>query len=712
MPERQSQTRSILNNIGSIVQDNAIPIAVILTVVMIILPIPKFLIDLAMVVNLALSFVIMLTVLYTRTPANFTSFPRLTLLMTMFGLSINVASTKLILLGNGNLATQSEMVKSFSDIVTGDNLVVGFIVFIIIIVVQDVVVTKGAGRVSEVQARFTLDSMNNKMFDIQNAVQAGDITVEEGAKRKEALRKENAFYSSMDGASKFVSGNVKAGIFITIINIVGGLITGMVFGNMDFMNALQTYTKLTIGDGLLSQVPSLMLSFGTGILVTGSSNEDLIGEQIKKEFSLDGSIYIITGSILVIMALVFHNGSAFALIPIGGLLLWLGIDMIRNKNKVESEKIASEKSSSQNSANKSSSKPEEISPLVKLDELSLELGYALIPLVSDKNGAELVERVKSIRKEEALDLGLVIPPIRIVDQIALKPEEYSFKIRGVEVGRGTLKMGYLMCLNPGNVPADSQIVGEKTKDPAYGLDAIWIPNSKRSQAENAGYSVFDLPTIIATHLTEIIKHNAATILNRQQVSAIIEEVKKTNDVVVNEVLEGQNKFTYGEIEAVLKILLSEQVSIQNMVTILETIGDCGRIGIRDPYDLAEMVRQALGAQICSQYKDENNVLHVLNLSQALAQKLIDKKVQIIGGKPTVAFNLTEGRKFINAVSSAIVAVRDKNFIPIILCPDEARNLVKSAIERECPGVVCLSISEVLAAGPDLKVEALGEINEQ
>ena len=712
MPESQSSRRNFSESFGSIVEKNAVPIAVIISILMMIIPLPKFLIDFAMVLNFALSLVIMLTVLYIRNPSDFTSFPRLTILMTQFGLGINVASTRLILLGNGDLSGQSEMVKAFADIVAGDNLVIGVVVFIILIVIQVAVITKGASRISEVQARFTLDAMNNKMFDIQNSVQSGEITAEEGSRRKDVLRRENSFYSTMDGAQKFVSGNVKAGILITVTNILGGFITGMIFGHLDFQTALSSYTRLTIGDGLLSQIPSLMLSFATGILVTGTSNGDLVGTQIKKEFSQDGAIYVITGVIFVIMGIAFHNGATFVLLFVGGLAIWLGVDMRRkqNKNLVQAAEVSQNASGGTSSKENSSAKPEKISPLVELDELCLELGYALVPLVNGENGADLIERIREVRKEEAVDLGLVIPNIRVCDQITLKPEEYLFKISGVEVARGNLKMGHFMCLNAGNASPNADIKGEKTKDPVFGLDALWIPESQRFEAEKAGYIVNDLPTIIATHLTEIIKKNAAAILTKQQVSDIVEEVRKTNSVAVSEVIDTQ-KFSYGEIEGVLKSLLSEQVSIRNMVTILETIGDYGRMGFRDTFDLAEKVRQALGAQICSQYKSDDDVLHVVTLSQELTQMLIDKKVSVPGKKPAAALSLTEGRKFINAVSGTIAAVEKRGYIPIILCYDDARLLVKSSIERECPGVVVLSNSEVMAGGSNLRIEILGEINE-
>lgn len=707
MAEKRGSGGSILN----FVLRNSLAVGVIVVVLFMFIPLPTAFIDLAMVINLALSFIILLTVIYMKRAADFTSFPRVVLITTIFGLAINISSTRNILVHpvktSGHMAGQSEMVQAFANIVAGDKVLIGFIIFIILIVVQVLVITKGADRVSEVTARFTLDAMNNKMFTIQNQINNGSITEEEGELKINQLRQEIDFYSAMDGSSKFVSGNVKAGIFITVVNLIGGIVTGTIAG-ASITDALDSYAKLTIGDGLMSQLPSLLLSFSTGLLITGSNDGDLLSDQLKEQFSANGTIYVIVGATLVALGLAFHNGATATLVPIGILFIFVGSRLSHLKTKEEEQKTM-EAEKAKNSPQKGNGGPEEISPVVKLDELSLEIGYALIPLVDDEKGAELMSRVKRIRREAALDLGLVIPPIHIMDQMELSPEEYSFKIRGIEAGRGRLKLGHFMCLNTGNVPKDREIVGEKTKDPAFGMDAIWLPDSKRLEAEKAGYAVIDAPTIIATHLTELIRRNASKILSRQSVSAIIEEIKKTNPVVVDEVTTGDHRFSYGEIEAVLKNLLEEQVSIRNMVVILETLGDYGKL-TRDPWTLTEKVREALGAQICQQYADENKVLHVLNLSQSLAQKILDHRADMPGKGPIVAFDPVDARNYISTMSNAVAAVRERNYLPIILCPSEVRRLVKSSTELEMPGIIVLSINEVMAASPNIKVESLGEIN--
>lgn len=633
MPEKQTLGKTIFSFITS----NILPVAALVVVMFMFIPLGKTVIDIMMVLNLAVSFVILLTVVYMKRAADFSSFPRVVLLVTLFGLAINVASTRNILMNpvspSGIMTGQSEMVQAFANIVAGDNVIIGFIIFIILIVVQVLVVTKGADRVSEVSARFTLDSMNSKMFVIQNQMQSGSITEDEANLKIAQLRQEIDFYSAMDGSSKFVSGNVKAGIFITVVNLVGGMITGIMAG-LSPMVALNSYAKLTIGDGLMSQLPALLLSFSTGLLVTGSSSEEFLSDQLKKQFSLDGTIYCIVGAALAVLGFAFHNGSTFYLVGIGAVLVIFGA---RIKKSQETQAVAKKAAEAESRSKKQTGGgPEDLSPVVKLDELSLEIGYALFPLVDKEKGAEILERITKIRREEAHDLGLVVPPIHIIDQMELEPEEYSFKIRGIEVGRSRLKIGYYMCLNTGNVPKDKIIVGEQTRDPAFGMEAIWLPESRKLEAEKVGYAVIDLPTILATHLTELIKRHAANILTRQEVKNIVEKIRESNPVVVDEVMSGEHKFTYGEIEAVLKNLLAEQVSIRNMVTILETLGDYGKI-TRDIWQLSEKVREALGAQICSQYVDENKVLHVMNLSQELSQKILEHRAEVPGKKPFVAF---------------------------------------------------------------------------
>lgn len=703
---------SILNFIYS----NIMAVMAIVVVLMLVVPLPKFLIDTFMILNLALSVVILLVVIYTPRPSAFSSFPQVILFATIFGLGINISSTRLILTANGSnpnqlASTQSSMVQAFADIVTGgNNIIIGFVIFIIIIVVQVVVITKGASRVSEVAARFTLDAMSTKSFDIDNQLSQGYITEDEAKKMKEELRSDIDFYSNMDGSSKFVSGNVKAGIFITIINLIGGFAIGMLKNHLSFSESLSIYANLTIGDGLLSQLPSLMLSFATGILVTGDKSDVELGERIIHEFSVDGTIYEIVGVFLCVIGVALRNGTQFLLIPIGGLFIFVGIRLARKKDdekKIELEKEVAEKNAKKNA---SGSNPEKDS-FAPLDPLSLELGYGLIPLVEKENGAELLERITRIRKETALDLGLSVPSIHVMDNINIPPNEYIFKIRGIEAGSYSVRPGYYMCMNAGSVT--EEIKGEPTKDPAFGMPAIWVPEDQRFDAEQAGYAVVDSPTIIATHITEIIRSHASEILGRQEVAAIIEATKKTNPIIVEEVMNGNGrKFSYGDIEKVLKALLAEQVSIRDIVTILETLSNFGSV-LGSTWDLVAKVREALGKQICMQYVDEANVLHVYSLSQGWSQKFLEHtQVPADGSKPYVAFDPVDGRKWIKSASDILTIGKKRGFMPIIMCSSLIRLEVKSSLERDMPGVVVLSEKEILAAGAGIKLEVLGEITDE
>ena len=694
-------------NILKFITGNAVPVAVVLAVFLLFVPIPKFIIDLSMILNLALSIIILLVVIRMPRPSDFQTFPRVILFQTMFSLGINISSTRLILTGKmqgGALANQSDMVKSFARIVAGNNLVVGFVIFIILIVVQVLVVTKGAGRVSEVAARFSLDSMNQKLFDIDNRLNSGAIDEQQAEVLKAAVRRDIDFYSNMDGSSKFVSGNVKAGIFITVINLIGGFLVGMIMNHMSFNDALNTYSTLTIGDGLTSQLPSLIISFATGLLVTGTKSDESLDQQLKVEFTGDGHIYEILGGVLIVAGFALRGGTQILLLPVGALAIFIGFNMTRDKQKAE---IAAKQESAQKTSSQAANAKEE--PIVMLDPLSLELGYALIPLVDKEKGAELLERISRIRTEARHDIGLDIPKIRIQDNMTLEPNDYSFKIAGIEAGHSSVRVGYVMCLDTGAVT--EAIDGEKTKDPAFGMDAIWLPEDRRNEAEGAGYVIVDPPTIISTHITEIIRNHAAELLDRQAVSVILDTVKQKNPVLVSEVLDTA-KISYGTIEKVLQNLLEEKVSIRNYVRILETMANYAGVS-RNIWDMTQKVRDALGLQICMQYADENKKVHVMRLSQELSELVAERAVNPEdGSKPYVRFDPVDRRRWLKAVSASIAKANQLNYQPIIITVSAVRQLVRSAIEREMPGVVVLSDTEMYAAGSSISPEIICEISDE
>ncbi|AEJ19669.1 flagellar biosynthesis protein FlhA [Gracilinema caldarium] len=691
-----SDARRILSD--SFLKDRSdlfVAIGVVAVVMMLIIPLPTVLLDALMALNLVLALLILLIVLYTKRPTDFSIFPTILLVSTVFGLAINVSSTRLILSQGARF--DGKMIKAFSSFVVGsggtEGLVIGFVIFIVIIAVQAIVITKGATRVAEVAARFALDALPGKQMAIEAEYNSGAITEEEAFRRKNELQREVDFYGAMDGASKFVSGNVKVGIFITVINVLGGIIIGVSLHGENIIAALGTYTTFSIGDGLLSQFPALLVSTATGIIVTRSISDGTFGSDVTSQFSRDARIYWIGAFVLAALSLM-PGFPWYVLIP---LALVLGFTAYRlGQGKLKQQEAEKTKTAA---AKKPADESAEMSPVVPLDPLSLELGYGLIPLVDRDKGAELLERVHRIRRESALDLGLVIPRIRIIDNMRLEPSEYCFKIKGVDVGRGKIRMGYFLCINPGGVT--DEIPGEKTKDPAFGLPALWISEDRREEAERAGYTVVDPPSIIATHLTEIIKRHAAEILGRQETQGILETLKKEYPAVVEE---AQKLLSLGEIQKVLQALLREQVSIRNMVAILEALADFAPV-TKDTQFLTEKARQALARQICLQYADDERTLRVLTIEQSLEQKIIDSRVETSSGV-VAALEPALQRAWIKALSRSVAAMQEQGMIPLVLCSEAGRPLVKSSTEREIPDLVVLSVPEIVA---DITVEAVGEI---
>ena len=667
---------------------------VVAVVMMMIIPLPAIVLDLLMAFNLVLSLLIILIVLYTKQALDFSVFPTLLLVATVFGLALNVSSTRLILSQGSEF--DGRIVKAFSGFVVGSDgpqgMVIGLIIFIIIIAVQFIVITKGSTRVAEVAARFTLDALPGKQMAIEAEYNSGAITEEEASKRKNDLQLQVDFYGSMDGSSKFVSGNVKVGILITVINIVGGIVVGMTIHGESIDVALSSYITLAIGDGLVTQFPALLISTATGIIVTRAVSDGTFGNDVTGQFSQQARVYWIGALFLVVLG-VLPGFPWYVLIPMGGLTGLLAYRLSRKQVAAERADMLHEE------AAKSQPTQPEMSPVVPLDPLSLELGYGLIPLVDKDQGAELLDRITRIRREKALDLGLVVPRIRIIDNMRLEPSEYCVKIKGVEVGRGSIRIGHYLAINPGG--EKEVLPGEKTIDPAFGLPALWITEEQREIAERAGYTVVDSPSIIATHLTHIIEKHAAEILGRQEVQSILDTLKTDYPAVVAEV---GNVLSVGEIQKVLQGLLSEQTSIRNMVSILETLADYALVS-KDIGFLIEKSRQVLGRQICLQYADEDKSLRVLTIQPELEQRLIDSRLETAGGI-IAALEPSEQRAWIEALTNSVRGVQDQGEFPVVLCSEAARPLVKSSSKREIPDLAVLSVPEIMA---DMKIEALGEI---
>ena len=658
------------------------------------IPLPTFLLDTFMSFNLMLSLLVILIVLYSKNTTDFSIFPTLLLVSTVFGLALNISSTRLILSKGSNF--DGRMVKAFSKFVVGtsnpEGLVIGFIIFIILVAVQFIVITKGATRVAEVAARFTLDGMVQKQMSIDAELSSGSLTEEEAIKKRRGLQKEVDFYSAMDGASKFVSGNVKVGMLITAINIIGGMIVGMIYHGESFQLALVNYISLTIGDGLVTQFPALLVSTATGIIVTRSISDGSFGSDISNQFTKEARVYWITSVFLVLLALL-PGFPWYVLLPMAVVMGYTGLRISRKKTIDETEKAASMKKE------KPVSESSEIPGIEPLDPLSLELGYGLIPLVDKEKGADLLERITRIRRETASELGLIVPKIRVRDNMKLEPSEYCFKIKGVDINRSSIRMNHYLAINSGGI--EEEIQGEKTIDPAFGLPALWIPENLRDKAEQNGYLVVDPPSIIATHLTGIIKKYASEILGRQEVQSLVDSMSKKYPAVVDEV---KKALTLGEIQKVLQNLLKEQISIRNMVVILETLGDFAVVS-KDTAFLTEKTRQALGRQICLQYADENKVLNVLTINPEIESRIIESKVETIEGYIPV-LDKDFMSQFINSVTNEMMKYRDENKFIVVLCSEEARPLVKKTIERELPAVAVISARELK---PDITFEILGEI---
>ncbi len=665
-------------------------------------PMPSTFLDILMVLNLMFSLMILLVILFEDDPTQFTVFPSMLLIVTVFGLGINISSTKSILTKGINF--DGKMIKAFASFVIGSNdastsgLVVGFVIFIVLIAVQAFVITKGASRISEVAARYAMEFNNTKSMGIDADMNSGVITEEEGRERKEALERSTNFYGAMDGASKFVSGNVKIGIFITIINIVAGLIIGSGINKEPFAQALRAYTRFTIGDGLLSQIPSLLVSIATGLSVTRFVATGSFAEDIKKQFTQSANIFFITAGTLFVMA-ILPGFPTIILLVIAVVVTLLGLRVRKVAINQTSSSKAGVTSETQSAAVGGVGTKETTEPIIPLDHLSLEIGYTLVPLVSDKKGADLLKRIGAIRKEIALDLGLVAPNIRIMDNMSLNPDEYCFKIQGVEVARGNILVGSYLGINPGNV--QEEIPGIRTKDPTFGLPAIWIAEENRAKAEMLGYTVVDPSSIIATHLTQVIKQYAHTILTRQMVQDILDSVRKKDAVVVDEVLRVSN---LGVIQKIMQELLKEQVSIRNTSAILETISDIYPIA-KNVSITVENVRQTLGRQIALQYADEEKVLHVMKVDNEIIQKLIEGRVDLVTG-PVVSITPDAQRAWIYSLQKSFMAFHQNGYMPVLLVQQEARILVKVSTEKEFPSLAVLSYPEIPT---DVQVETLGVV---
>ena len=669
--------------------DLFVALAAIGVVLMLIIPISPIFMDILLILNLSLALLVILSTIYVHKPSDFSAFPTLILLSTVFSLALNVSSTRLIL----TQGFAGNVINAFGNFVAGGNLVVGFVIFAILLAIQFLVITKGATRVSEVSARFALDALPGKQLTINEELNSGSIGPEEANQKRNALNMEVNFYGAMDGSSKFVSGNAQVAVVIVIVNIIGGLITGMMRGQ-SIAQAGQTYVILTIGDGLVSQIPALLLSVSTGIIVTrNSANENFAGDVAKQIIMLPRTLYI-TG--VTLLAIGFLPGFPVLLnLFMGGMLLWIGYMMDQSISAKETEQKTKEKQSSI----ESNSQPT-IQDILHVDPMTLEIGYSLIPLVDSQQGGDLLDRIKQMRRVIGLDLGILVPPIRIIDNVGIEGQEYSIKIRGTEIGSGRVFVNRLLALNP---KLDlTSIEGIESVEPAFNLPAKWISVDDRSHVEHKGFDVFDPPSVVATHLTELIRRNSHELLTRQDVQQMLDALKKEFSSVVDEALKVSN---LGEIHKILQNLLKEKVKVRNMLPILETIADYRK---SNPHidALTEQIREVLAKQIAADPSvSANNNIKAVILSPDWEQILGDSIEDSSQGYVSTLDN-EEMRLLVTAAGSEIELQLSQGARPVVLSSRRVRRLLKEILNHSFPAVPVLAYSEIPA---NFSVEQLGTI---
>jgi len=666
--------------------------AVVGIVIMFIIPMPTIIMDLLLTANITFSLLIILVSIYINEPLQVSVFPSLLLFATLFRLGLNVSTTRLIL-GQGYAG---KVIASFGNFVVGGNYVVGFIIFLILVVIQYVVITKGAERVAEVAARFTLDAMPGKQMSIDADLNAGIIDEREAQEQREKIRQEADFYGAMDGASKFVKGDAIAGIIITVINIIGGLIIGMAQQGLSFGEAAQTYTLLTVGDGLVSQIPALLISTATGMIVTRAASERNMGEEMSDQMMSQPKALFIASIVLFILG--FMPGLPTVPFFVMALIMGgLGF-VLRSTIKEETEEIEEEEEPSPQEMQQA--RENEIKNIIKVDQLEVEVGYNLISFVLPDQGGDFLDRVSMIRKQMAMELGIIIPPVRILDNLQLEPNIYRVKLKGVEISRFEILPDYYLAMDSGMTTAD--IKGIETKEPAFDTPAIWIDESQKEEAEMANYTIVDPPSVMATHLTELIKEHAHELIGRQEVKDLIDNVEENNSAVVNELL--PDLLSLGEIQKVLQNLLWENIPVNNLVTILETLADYART-TKNIDLLTEYVRQGLSRQITNQFVDQNNQLVVITLDPQLEENLGQAVEQSDQGN-YLAVEPQQAQQLIESISNEAQKLLQKGKEPILVTSPMIRRPLKELTSRSFPQLTILSFSELT---PNVNLEVLGTV---
>ncbi|MCU7737210.1 flagellar biosynthesis protein FlhA [Priestia megaterium] len=668
-------------------------IGVVLIIVMLVIPLPSWLLSILIMINISLALLVLLVSMNMKEPLELSVFPSLLLVLTLFRLGLNVSTTRSIL-GTGEAGG---VVETFGHFVIGGNPLVGFVVFIILIIIQFLVITKGAERVSEVAARFTLDAMPGKQMSIDADLNAGMISEKQAIDRREKIQREADFYGAMDGASKFVKGDAIAGIVITLINILFGIIIGMLQMGMSITEASQTFTLLTVGDGLVSQIPALMISTATGIIVTRAASTGNLSEDITQQLFAFPVMLYVTGGTIAALGLITPINDVITM-PIAILLGVGGYYLSRAKHQAVREEMAPTEEEMEDNEMKS---PESVVNLLSVDPIEFEFGYALIPLADTNQGGDLLDRIVMIRRQLALELGLVIPVVRIRDNIQLQPNEYCLKIKGNEVAKGELLLDHYLAISPGM--DDDLIEGIDTLEPAFKMPAKWISESVKEQAEMFGYTVVDPPSVVSTHITEVIKSYAHELIGRQETKQLIDHTKETYPILIEEVT--PNPLSVGDIQRVLAKLLKESVSIRNLPIIFEVLADYGKM-TSDTDLLTEYVRQGLARQITSQYTVQEDLLRVLTLSGKVEKTMAEAVQQTEHGN-YLSLDPNVSQAIVESIAKQTETLSFQEQSPIVLCSPAVRMYVRQITERYFPHMAVLSYNELEA---NVEVQSVGVVD--
>ncbi|MCR8845465.1 flagellar biosynthesis protein FlhA [Paenibacillus sp. SC116] len=673
-------------------RDLIVLLGVIGIVLMMVLPIPTLLLDILLVINISIALMILLIAMNTREALEFSIFPALLLITTLFRLALNISTTKQIL-GTGHAG---EVVQTFGQWITQGQVAVGLIVFLILVVVQFIVITKGSERVAEVAARFTLDAMPGKQMAIDADLNAGLINEQQAKERRQKIEREADFYGAMDGASKFVKGDAIAGIVILIINLVGGFIIGMASMGMSFSEAAEKFSTLSIGDGLVSQIPALLISTAAGLIVTRSASKGNLADELSAQmFAYPKLLYIVAGTIAMLGA--FTPIPLMSTWPFAILLAYSGYRMqqMLDRKAIENEQLEEEQEIEEVRS------PESVINLLQVDPIEFEFGYGLIPLADTQQGGDLLDRIIMIRRQCALELGLVVPVIRIRDNIQLKPNEYVIKIKGNVVARGELLLNHYLAMSPGY--DDETITGIDTVEPAFGLPALWVDETMKERAEMSGYTVVDPPSVVATHLTEMVKKHAHELIGRQETKSLIETVKEQYPAIVDELI--PNVLGVGDIQKVLAKLLREKISIRDLVTIFETLADYGNY-TKDADVLTEYVRQALARQITQQYSVPGETLHVITLGPALERKISESVQQNENGS-YLAMDPGTTQQLYQRFNEQVGRLVQSGHQPIVLASPSIRMYLRQLMERTMQDIPVLSYNEL---EPSIEIQSVGVVN--